>query len=456
MLNRMEGFFKDTNFLMSVLETMTDGFMVVDKEMNILFFNRAAEEMTGYQRDEVMGKPCAILDTDICVALPNSEMGKKCKLFEKGRAVNKRCNIKTKNGKTVYLLKNAVVLKDDSGEAICAIEVITDISSLLLKELEIEELRSELQNEYGFMGLIGTSQVMQKLHEQIQNTSMSEAPVVICGESGTGKELVAHAIHKLSRRRKGPFIKVNCAALNESLLESELFGHVKGAFTGAIKDREGRFEAAKNGSIFLDEIGDMSPSMQAKLLRVLQEGEIDRVGDHRPVHVNVRLISATNKDLCNLVDSGQLREDFFYRVNVIPIYTPPLREREEDLPILISHFLKQINLINQRNIQGITPEALGAMKAYRWPGNVRQLISALEYAAITCQNGIIGISNLPESILQTEEKSDSQGKNYKNRDYIISALSKHNWNKTITAKQLGISRVTLWKMIKELNIEVVK
>ncbi|MEK7741544.1 MAG: sigma-54 dependent transcriptional regulator, partial [Nitrospirota bacterium] len=339
-----------------------------------------------------------------------------------------------KNGKTVYLLKNAVVLKDDSGEAICAIEVITDISSLLLKELEIEELRSELQNEYGFMGLIGTSQVMQKLHEQIQNTSVSEAPVVICGESGTGKELVAHAIHKLSRRRKGPFIKVNCAALNESLLESELFGHVKGAFTGAIKDREGRFEAAKNGSIFLDEIGDMSPSMQAKLLRVLQEGEIDRVGDHRPVHVNVRLISATNKDLCNLVDSGQLREDFFYRVNVIPIYTPPLREREEDLPILISHFLKQINLINQRNIQGITPEALGAMKAYRWPGNVRQLISALEYAAITCQNGIIGISNLPESILQTEEKSDSQGKNYKNRDYIISALSKHNWNKTITAK----------------------
>ena len=228
---------------------------------------------------------------------------------------------KGKEWKTVYLLKNAVVLKDDSGEAICAIEVITDISSLYFKELEIEALRNELQNEHGFMGLIGTSRVMQKLHEQIQNTSMSEAPVVICGESGTGKELVAHAIHKLSRRQKGPFIKVNCAALNESLLESELFGHVKGAFTGAIRDREGRFEAAKNGSIFLDEIGDMSPSMQAKLLRVLQEGEIDRVGDHRPVHVNVRLISATNKDLCNLVDSGQLREDFFYRINVIPIYT---------------------------------------------------------------------------------------------------------------------------------------
>ncbi len=449
MLNRMEGFFKDTNFLMSVLETMTDGFMVVDKETNILFFNHAAEEMTGYQRDEVIGKPCAVLDTDICV-------GQKCNLFEKGRAVNKRCNIKAKNGKTVYLLKNAVVLKDDSGEAICAIEVITDISSLYFKELEIEALRNGLQNEYGFMGLIGTSQVMQKLHEQIQNTSMSEAPVVICGESGTGKELVAHAIHKLSRRQKGPFIKVNCAALNESLLESELFGHVKGAFTGAIKDREGRFESAKNGSILLDEIGDMSQSMQAKLLRVLQEGEIDRVGDHRPVHVNVRLISATNKDLCNLVDSGQLREDFFYRVNVIPIYTPPLREREEDLPLLISHFLKQINLINQRNIQGITPEALGAMKAYRWPGNVRQLISALEYAAITCKSGMIGISNLPEYILQTEEESDSQGKNYKNRDYIISVLSKHNWNKTITAKHLGISRVTLWKMIKELNIEAVK
>lgn len=456
MLNRMEDFFKDTNFLMSVLETMSDGFMVVDKEMNILFFNRAAEEMTGYKRDEVMGKPCAILDTDICVALPNSEMGKKCKLFEKGRAVNKRCNIKAKNGKIVHLLKNAVVLKDDHGEVICAIEVITDISSLYFKELEIEALRNELQNEYGFMGLIGTSRVMQKLHEQIQNASMSEAPVVICGESGTGKELVAHAIHKLSRRQKGPFIKVNCAALNESLLESELFGHVKGAFTGAIKDREGRFEAAKNGSIFLDEIGDMSLSMQAKLLRVLQEGEIDRVGDHRPVHVNVRLISATNKELCNLVESGQLREDFFYRVNVIPIYTPPLREREEDLPMLVSHFLKQMNLINQRNIQGLTPEALSVMKAYHWPGNVRQLISALEYAAITCKSGIIDISNLPESILQPEAEAGSQGKNYKNRDYIISALAKHNWNKTITAKHLGISRVTLWKMMKELNIEASK
>jgi len=456
MLNRMEDFLKDTNFLMSVLETMSDGFMVVDKEMNILFFNRAAEEMTGYKRDEVMGKPCAILDTDICVALPNSEMGKKCKLFEKGRAVNKRCNIKAKNGKIVHLLKNAVVLKDDHGEVICAIEVITDISSLYFKELEIEALRNELQNEYGFMGLIGTSRVMQKLHEQIQNASMSEAPVVICGESGTGKELVAHAIHKLSRRQKGPFIKVNCAALNESLLESELFGHVKGAFTGAIKDREGRFEAAKNGSIFLDEIGDMSLSMQAKLLRVLQEGEIDRVGDHRPVHVNVRLISATNKELCNLVDSGQLREDFFYRVNVIPIYTPPLREREEDLPMLVSHFLKQMNLINQRNIQGLTPEALNVMKAYHWPGNVRQLMSALEYAAITCKDGIIDISNLPESILQPEVETGSQGKNYKNRDYIISALAKHNWNKTITAKHLGISRVTLWKMMKELNIEASK
>jgi len=297
MLNNIENLFKDTNFLMSVLETMSDGLMVVDKETNILFFNRAAEEMTGYKRAEVMGKHCSILDTDLCA-------GKKCNLFEKGRALNKRCNIKTKNGKTIYMLKSAVVLKDKSGEGICAIEVITDISSLYMKELEIEELRNEIRNDYGFMGLIGTSRVMQKLYEQIQNASTSEAPVVICGESGTGKELVAHAIHKLSRRRKGPFIKVNSAALNESLLESELFGHVKGAFTGAVRDREGRFEAAKNGSIFLDEIGDMSPSMQAKLLRVLQEGELERVGDHKPIRVDARLISATNKDLCGLVNSG--------------------------------------------------------------------------------------------------------------------------------------------------------
>ncbi len=448
----MERFLKNIRFLKSILETMTDGLMVVDKEGNILFFNSAAEEITGYKKEEVTGRQCMMLDTSTCVVLTDAGKQKRCSLFESGHVSKKKCHIRAKDGRIVHLLKNAVVLKDSSGEVVGGVEAMTDITSLYMKELEVEELRSELQQEYGFMGLLGTSPTMQKLYEQIQDAAMSEAPVVISGESGTGKELVAHAIHRLSRRQEGPFIKVNCAALNDFLLESELFGHVKGAFTGAMRDRQGRFEAADNGSIFLDEIGDMSPSMQVKILRALQENEIEKVGDHRPIRVNVRLITATNKDICGLVESGRFREDLFYRINVIPIYTPPLRERKEDIPIIIAHFLKRISLVNQRSIQRISPDAMEAMEAYHWPGNVRQLINALEYAAITFKNDIIDIKDLPEYIFKSPEKTDYKEKSYKSHEQVISALSKCNWNRTLTAKHLGISRVTLWKIMKEFDI----
>jgi PAS domain S-box-containing protein len=435
---------------MNIVETMRDGLMVVDSEGNILFFNRAAEEITGYARNEVIGKPCVLLDSDTCVILTESGRQRSCDLFTKGSICNKRCRIRAQNGKAVYLLKNAVILKDGAGEIIGAVETMTDITSLYMKELELEELKQELRKEYWFMGLLGKSSPMQTLYEQIRNAAMSEAPVLICGESGTGKNLVAKAVHALSRRKDGPFISMNCASLNEHLLESELFGHRKGSFTGAISDRIGRFEAAHNGTIFLDEVGDMPLTMQAKLLRVLEEKVVERVGEQKPIPVNVRLVSATNQDLTRLVSQDKFREDLLYRVNSIFIKTPPLRERVEDIPVLASHYLKKIAVVNNKDIRRISPHAFEILGNHSWPGNVRQLINALEHSAITCKGDTIEVSDLPDYILRTKRTDGSE--NHTDRENIRSVLSMYKGNKTLTAKHLGISRVTLWKRLKELRI----
>ncbi len=448
----METLLKDEDFLKSILETMSEGLMVVDKDGNIVFFNKAAEEMTGFKNEEVMGQQCTMLNTNTCFINTGAGKRKDCKLFDIGCVMNKRCVIKSKNGREIHILKNASVLKDKNGEAIGAVESMTDITSIYMKELEVEKLKIELMQEYGFMGLIGKSPLMQGLFEQIKNASGSEASVIIYGESGTGKELVANAIHKLSKRSKGPFIKVNCAALNEYLLESELFGHVKGAFTGALRDRMGRFEAANRGSIFLDEIGDMPQSVQIKILRVIQEREIERVGDNNPINVDVRFITATNKNILHMLGTGQFREDLFYRINVIPIRVPPLRDRREDIPLLLSHYLEKTNIISKRNIKRISPSAMEALESYYWPGNVRQLINAIEYSTMTAKDETIDIPDLPDYIFSDVNNSNEKGKDFKKRENIIAALLRFNWNRTLAAGHLGISRVTLWKLMKELDI----
>ncbi len=426
--------------------------MVVDAEGNILFFNKAAEEITGYRKDEVIGKQCTMLDSDTCVVLTDSGVQKSCDLFKTGAVCNKKCRIRSSDGRAVYLLKNAVVLKDSDETVVGAVETMTDITSLYMKELEIEELKQELRQEYWFMGLLGKSPAMTKLYEQIRNAAMSEAPVLICGESGSGKNLVANAIHKLSRRKDGPFITMNCASLNDHLLESELFGHKKGSFTGAVSDRIGRFEAANDGSIFLDEIGDMPLLMQAKLLRVLEEKVVERVGDHRPIPVNIRLISATNKDLHGLVPD-KFREDLFYRVNSIFINVPPLRERVEDVPIIAFHYLKKIAIVNNKDIRRISPQAVEVIKNYSWPGNVRQLINALEHSAITCKGDTIEVSDLPDYVFVNKKEETNGNQQGDTEDNIKSALAMFKGNKTLTAKHLGISRVTLWKRLKELKLD---
>lgn len=439
----------DPALLMNIFETMREGMMVIDAEGKILHFNKAAEEITGYARADVIGKSCMILDSDTCVVLTSEGKQKKCDLFKEGQICNKRCRIRAKDGKGVYLLKNAVVLKDDGGEIIGAVETMTDVTSLYMKQLELEELKEELRQEYWFMGLLGQSGAMQKLFEQIRNAAGSEAPVLIYGESGTGKNLVANAIHTLSRRKDHPFIKLNCAALNEHLLESELFGHKKGSFTGAMSDRIGRFEAADEGSILLDEIGDMPPLMQAKLLRVLEEKVVERVGENLGIPVNVRVISATNRDLQELIDNGRFREDLYYRVNAIPIRTPSLRERPEDIPTLAAHFLKKISIVNNKEVRRLSPRAMDLLCNYRWPGNVRQLISALEHSAITCRTDTVEIADLPEYFFQ-EHPGEPTGKE-DDRERILRALALFKDNKTLAAKHLGISRVTLWKKLKALR-----
>ncbi len=448
----IEKFCKDPNFLMNVFETMRDGLMIVDKDGNILFFNRAAEEITGYRKEEVSGKQCTILDSDTCVVLTEEGKRKSCSIFKTGVIQNKKCRIRSGDGRAVYLLKNATVLNDENGEMIGAVETMTDITSLYMKEVELEELKLELRKEYWFMGLLGKSAPMQKLFEQIRNAAVSEAPVLICGESGTGKNLVAQAIHALSRRKEGPFVAMNCGALNDYLLESELFGHKKGSFTGAVNDRMGRFEAAHDGSIFLDEIGDMPKMMQVKLLRVLEEKVVERVGDHRPVAVNIRLISATNKDLNALVNSDIFREDLLYRINSILIKVPPLRNRAEDIPVITFHYLKKISHINNKDIRRISPEAMEIIANYGWPGNVRQLINAIEHSAITCKGDTIEVADLPDYIFYEKKTTEENGQDV-DRQKLQSALALCKGNRTLTAKHLGISRVTLWKRLKEYGIE---
>jgi len=447
---KTEELLQDKEFLNSVLDTMSDGLMVVDREGTILSFNSSAEKITGYKSDEVVGRECSILDTNTCVYREGGRREIKCSLFKDGKAVRKSCRIRAKDGREIHLLKNATVIRNEEGEMIAGIETMTDVTSLVLKDRQLQELTRSIKEDQGFMGIIGENPGMLRVFEQIKNAARSEAPVIILGESGTGKELAAAAIHHQSRRREGPFVKVNCAALNEHILESELFGHRKGAFTGAMRDRQGRFEAASEGTIFLDEIGDMPASMQAKLLRVLEEKEIERVGENESVPVDIRLITATNKNLEELAARGDFREDLLYRVNVIPVCLPPLRERSDDIPLLVSRLLRKVSAVSDKNVDSVTPAAMEVLQGFRWPGNIRQLINALEYGLITCRGEQVDVHDLPGYMFGDGAGPAAQGaERGEAENSIRQALEKTGGNRTRAARALGISRVTLWKRMKK-------
>jgi two-component system, NtrC family, response regulator HydG len=451
---------KDLNlYWKTVVDTIKDGVMIVDKQGIIVSINRAMEQISGYTRDELLGKPCTYLNCDICDAVLEKQGEHWCSLFKSGWLNMRECTFQKKNREYLPVLKNASLLKDAEGQVIGAVETITDISELIEKESQIMALRRELSSENGFQGMLGASAPMQQVFELVANAAASDAPVIIFGESGTGKELVAHAIHVLSRRKEKPYVKVNCAALNESLLESELFGHVKGAFTGAYHDREGRFEVARNGTIFLDEIGDMPLSTQVKLLRVLEDQTIERVGDNRQVNIDVRILTATNRDLSLLMEQGRFRDDLFYRINVIPIWVPPLRERGGDIALLADAFFYRVRLKSEKPIQGISHAAMQALSEYPWPGNVRELKSALEYAFVTCNETVIQSEHLPRNIGSRQTASAGRGqepqmnRDDKKRQRLIQALRQAGGNQSKAAEILELSRVTVWKQMRRYGID---
>jgi PAS domain S-box-containing protein len=443
-------------YLKDIIGTMNEGLLLVSPNGTMLMVNKAFEDLTGYKAEEVVGKPCTLLNCDACETTLKKDGTTWCSLFEKGQVIKKRCSLIKKDGSCLPVLKNASLLRDDQGVPLGSVETLTDISEVERLDQEVHLLSHQLEVKNGFHGIVGTSPAMQRVYQVVQKAALSDAPVIIYGESGTGKELVARAIHLLGRRKEGPFVQLNCAALNESLLESELFGHIKGAFTGAYRHRIGRFEAAHEGDLFLDEIADIPTATQVKLLRVLETKQFERVGDHRPISVDVRIITATNKDLREMIDSKRFREDLFFRINVIPIHLPPLRERLEDVPMLVSAFTERLRERTGKRITGLSPEAMDRFMSYSWPGNVRELKSALEYAFVIAEKGTIGLEQLPHPLVSDPGRSPSGSKELQEKVALIGALRQSNGNQSEAARILGVNRVTVWNRMRKHGIDLRK
>lgn len=461
--------------LESIFNTMNDGMIVIAPDGSIMMVNQAFERLTGYSADEVTGKPCTLLDCDACELVIRSEEGQIwwCALFHPDHAGMKRCrcNYRRKDGTRIPVLKNASVLRDAQGMPLGAVETLTDISELDRLDQEVVQLSRQLDSYEGYFGIIGGSAIMQRIFDVIHKAAQSQAPVIIYGESGTGKELVAQAIHRAGPRKDGPYVQFNCAALNESLLESELFGHAKGAFTGAYRHRMGRFEAASGGDIFLDEIGDVPLSTQVKLLRTLETKRFERVGDNQPVQVDVRVITATNQDLEAMITEGRFREDLFYRINVIPIQLPPLRQRLEDVPVLVNHFVSRLRKSTGKDIVGLSGQCLDMFMAYDWPGNVRELKGVLEYAFVIAESGSIAPPHLPPKMTDQPQSPapaspappsaptppptpQPQALGLSQRDALVEALRRTGGNQTRAAKLLGVNRVTVYNRMKKYGLEI--
>jgi len=366
-----------------------------------------------------------------------------------------------KDGSYVTVIKDAVLLKDKEGKVVGALEVFTDTTELDKKDNKIQELTRLLRKDIGFHGMVGHSQSMQHLYQLIEKAAQSDATVLVTGDSGSGKELVAQAIHDTGRRREGPFVKINCAALNTTLIESELFGHAKGAFTGAYRHRKGYFEIAHGGDFFLDEIGELPLSTQAKFLRVLETKEFDRIGGDQTIGVDIRIIASTNQNLVDLVKKRKFRQDLFYRINVFSIHVPPLRERKEDLSLLVNSYIDSLQTNTMKRISGVTAEVMEIFMQYHWPGNVRELKNTLEYAFAITDSGLIKIQDLPaqfQKILEkaayalTVEGNILPAGQPDEKLELIEALKTTDGNQIRAAKILGVHRMTVWNRMRKHGI----
>lgn len=430
-----------------ILDSVADGVFTVDDGFRITSFNRAAEDITGVPRREAMGRPCCeVFRASICEA--------QCALketLETGRSVvNRPVYILQPNGDRVPISVSTAVLKDRQGAVLGGVETFRDLRL-------VEQLRAEIVGRYTFADILSKSPAMQRLFAILPAVAESGSTVLIEGESGTGKELVARAIHNLSPRRERPLVAVSCGALPDTLLESELFGYKAGAFTDARKDKLGRFALAAGGTLFLDEIGDVSPALQVRLLRVLEERTYEPLGATEPVRADVRIVAASNKRLADLVKAGTFRQDLFYRINVVTLRLPPLRERREDIPLLVDHFISRFNRLRARDVSGVSPETLQVLLNHDYPGNVRELEHLIEHAFILCSGGMIQREHLPEALRSIEpapERSGAGDLRDLEARFLQETLRRHGWNRTAVAKELGIHKTTLWRKIKQFGLSL--
>ena len=434
---------QERNFKEAILESIVDGAFSVDKDFKITSFNRAAEEITRFSKEEAIGRLCSdVIRSEAC--------SKTCPLKKtmenKENIKNFETTIIRKDGAKIPVSINTAVLYDENGEFIGGVETFRDIS-------EIKRLRKEIRERYSFGSIIGKSAVMQKIYDKLETISPTDANVLIEGETGTGKDLIAKTIHYNSLRKDKPFVKINCAAIPENLIESELFGYKRGAFTGAIMDKIGKFEAADKGTFFLDEIGDLPLSLQAKLLRAIEDKEFERLGEVKSRKVDVRIIAATNRHLRELTKSGKFRKDLFYRLNVVNIFIPPLRERSDDIPLLIEHFIEAYNRKFKKNVRGVEQRVMDFALDYEWPGNIRELENVVEHSMIHAKGSLITFEDLPDYIFEEKEISSGRTLFEKEKDYILKVLKENNYNKKKTSEILGISRTTLWRKLKKLGID---
>lgn len=426
--------------LEAIFRSVRDGIITVDKELKVIETNDAVSYICGLLQNNIKGNVFNSITTNCgrgCIDALNETIkkGEPVKIY--------RLECKHIQHPDQIVTVTAYPLVDNNGAYGGAVLTIRDETQLVALEQEVKEFHQ-------FYNIIGKNEEMQKIYSLIEDLTDVDTTVLVTGESGTGKELIAEALHYMGNRSHKPMVKVNCSALSEELLESELFGHVKGSFTGALKDRIGRFQMADGGTIFLDEIGDISQRIQLKLLRVLQEKEFERVGESNSIRVDVRIVAATNQDIKEKVESGKIREDLYYRLKVMDINLPPLRERREDISLLTNHFLKKFNTKLSKEIAGISEDVKRVFMNYPWPGNVRELEHAIEHAFIRCHQKIITSEHLPADLKNFTQDAEERIENEPQK--ILQALEKTAWNKTTSARMLGMSRRTIYRKIEEYGL----